>query len=471
MESLKTDSSVSLIIPARNEGEPLRGMLEAISRQLQHHDAEIIVLDDQSLAPLTEVIPLLSCQSLNGVRIQVIRSEARLGSAKAKNLGAKHAKNSWLLFLDAHVTFTDGSLESLFAAARDCPRAILGAAIANCSVLSDFLSLCSATRATQPAQYYGWQLRLTPRPRLTPNKHKPSDTPFKVPSVGATSMLISKEVFEQLGCFESELTGSGNTEDAELCLRGWCYNVPTIVVPTAVCVHYDDPIKTAFKKAAPESPYKIPWYDDCEENAFRFSYLHLPDSIHDQYFATDSNGRKLCSVCLTSELMQRRARLDAQRGIRREHFMRLIEQLADSLDSNGSLDNVAIFVEDSPQAYLERRFHNQPLFLTDQQLLERLTGEGLENVTYANSPSFSSYDELYRFYRPAIEVELGVAASWQESFHLDIAVQEAAPWLHLADCLSTLAKEQGVSRIISESSDARTVSAVAMSNRYLTEGR
>jgi GT2 family glycosyltransferase len=327
----QSPTTISCIIPARNEGSMLTVMVEALATE--GSEIEIIVIDDASSPPLSERHPILRQPTIGNVSLRCERLDQRHGAARARNYGAERAHGRLLLFLDAHVLFSAGAIRQLASYVEHCPRAVIGAAGASCDDERKFVAL--AARAPQgfpPPEHYGWNIVLSPKPDLFPNRRRLDEEPFRVPIVGAASMLVPSALFHQLGGFESELSGSGNLEDSEFCLRAWANGIPVLVHPQAVCCHLKDAEKSRRKVPSPEQPYIIPWYDDCEENLFRVSYLHFPQDIHLRYFSGAATGRDLKNRCMTETLERHKKQLEQQRGCRPEDFFCELERLVPTGD-------------------------------------------------------------------------------------------------------------------------------------------
>ena len=96
-------SSLSIILPARNEAPGLRRLLPAL--QKRYPDAEIIIIDDGS----TDTTASLSTDS--GAR--VISHPYSKGNGAAIKSGARHASGETLVFMDSDGQFDINDLERL----------------------------------------------------------------------------------------------------------------------------------------------------------------------------------------------------------------------------------------------------------------------------------------------------------------------------------------------------------------------
>ena len=100
----------SITIPAYNRAYILEETLESIHNQ-RFRDWEVIIVDDGSTDNTKEVVNALS---LKDSRIRYVYQDNAERSA-ARNNGAKHAKGSYLLFLDSDDAFREDHLEKFYA--------------------------------------------------------------------------------------------------------------------------------------------------------------------------------------------------------------------------------------------------------------------------------------------------------------------------------------------------------------------
>ncbi len=82
---------LSVILPTHNRPQLLREAIDSVRAQT-HADWELIVVDDASEPPVPH--------DLGDSRIRVVRHDAALGGAAAKNTGVHHALGNVLAFLD-----------------------------------------------------------------------------------------------------------------------------------------------------------------------------------------------------------------------------------------------------------------------------------------------------------------------------------------------------------------------------------
>lgn len=104
---------VSIVIPAYNEATYIGRLLEALTKQ-QLTDFEVIVSDAQSKDGTEKVIESFSAR----LDVHFVQSPPH-GPGAGRNEGAKHARGTWLLFLDADDDIDDPAfLSTLIAEAE-----------------------------------------------------------------------------------------------------------------------------------------------------------------------------------------------------------------------------------------------------------------------------------------------------------------------------------------------------------------
>ncbi len=94
---------ISVIIPARNNVETLERCLKAVRAAVQGQDSEIIVVDDASTDATPEVVQASGCR--------LLRSAEHIGAAAARNLGARHASGTVLIFTDSDIVIASDGIE------------------------------------------------------------------------------------------------------------------------------------------------------------------------------------------------------------------------------------------------------------------------------------------------------------------------------------------------------------------------
>ena len=92
-----TDPVASVIIPAHNAQETIARQLEALTRQVEHPEFEVIIVANQCS---DDTIPI--CQELRDrLNLKIVEANERASAGYARNVGVEHAVGDVLLFCDA----------------------------------------------------------------------------------------------------------------------------------------------------------------------------------------------------------------------------------------------------------------------------------------------------------------------------------------------------------------------------------
>lgn len=95
---MRLDPLVSIIFPAKNEGENVRNTLDSLFTTNCKLPFEVIVVDDGSTDGCCEFIYSYKKDK----QIKVIKTNGT-GASNARNIGAEHAKGDYFFFCDAHL--------------------------------------------------------------------------------------------------------------------------------------------------------------------------------------------------------------------------------------------------------------------------------------------------------------------------------------------------------------------------------
>jgi LPS sulfotransferase NodH/GT2 family glycosyltransferase len=204
----------SVVIVSHNEGDYLPATVSRMA-ETTPRGTEMIVVDDHSTDGSTSGLERLAPD------VRVVRPDARLGVAGARNFGARQASGSMLVFSDAHVDPHQGWLSALRRALADPSVGEAAPAIRD-------------LRSRQAAAGYGFTW---PDPGMSVRwlRSRPS-APAEVPFICGCFLALRRSDFEALGGFDDGLLTWGS-EDAELSLRVWRSGLRCLVVPDAEVSH------------------------------------------------------------------------------------------------------------------------------------------------------------------------------------------------------------------------------------------
>lgn len=91
-------SSISIVLPAYNEGKNVKKTIETIISSLKNHEIEIVLVDDGSTDDTLNIAKNLSKKC---PFIRLHRHEQNMGYAEALKTGFEHCKKKFITFIDA----------------------------------------------------------------------------------------------------------------------------------------------------------------------------------------------------------------------------------------------------------------------------------------------------------------------------------------------------------------------------------
>lgn len=211
---VKAKMETSVVIVSHNEGDYLPATVSRMA-ETTPPGTEVIVVDDHSTDGSTSGLERLALDVI------VVRPDARLGVAGARNFGARRASGSMLVFSDAHVDPHEGWLPALRSALADPSVGEVAPAVRD-------------LRRREVAAGYGFTW---PGPGLSVRwlRSRPSG-PAEVPFICGCFLALRRADFESVGGFDEGLVTWGS-EDAELSLRVWRSGLRCLVVPDAEISH------------------------------------------------------------------------------------------------------------------------------------------------------------------------------------------------------------------------------------------
>ena len=207
----------SIILPTLNEGAMLAMTIASIDSQSAGSDYEILVVDDGSTDGSVAALE----RAPHRRRVKVLTGGG-LGVARARNLGARHARGEVLIFMDAHCRVTSGWLERFDEALQYQEVGLAGPA---------FTKL-ETPHPSGCGMYWG-DYTLDPCWFETPEM---SDI-YEAPLTTGACQTFRRETFETLGGYDAGFTRWGY-EDVEMCLRVWLLGHHVAVHPAVTVAHY-----------------------------------------------------------------------------------------------------------------------------------------------------------------------------------------------------------------------------------------
>lgn len=230
---------ISAIVATLNEGENLRRTVENLHATLPK-DSEILVVDDGSTDGSADFL------AVDKSPARLIRRR-RLGSARARNLGARRSRGEFLVFADAHVRLQPAWWAPLVELLRD-PR--VGAA-------------APAIVDMEHPKCKGYGMRLA-GPDLEIEWLEPqAESPYRAPILPGGCWAMRRDTIEDTGGFDDGIVHWGS-EDVELSLRLWLLGYELWLAPQVEVAHL-------FRETR---PYEVEW-TSVLHNKLRLAFLHL----------------------------------------------------------------------------------------------------------------------------------------------------------------------------------------------------
>jgi GT2 family glycosyltransferase/ribosomal protein L40E len=214
---LGAQPDITIVIPTRDEGEWLRRTIDAVLATTAGHDIEIVVVDDGSVDGSADYLRGPDAPSV----VRLVQG-GQLGVARARNLGAEHARGAKLVFLDANVVPDQGWLDAI-SSMLDTPDA--GLVSVGVRDYENPASVGYSCVFVDERLQEGWAPRPAP------------DDPFEVACIIGCCCGIRRELFESLGLFDTGHVRWG-VEDLELGLRCWFTGRRNLVDPSVQVAHF-----------------------------------------------------------------------------------------------------------------------------------------------------------------------------------------------------------------------------------------
>ena len=213
---------VSAIVVTYFTGPRLKECLYALSADPEV--SEIVVVDNGNPPDAERWIESFCASTSKARRIQ---SGDNIGFARAANLGARVAKEPWLLFINPDAVLRWGSVSPMLDAAKDEPRpCLIGGKIFGL----DGKEQRGGRRHTLTL------MRAMGLSRWTLEDTAPPKGPVEIGAVSGAFFMMEKAEFQKIGEFDEGYFL--HVEDVDLCRRVWASGGKVIYQPAAAALHY-----------------------------------------------------------------------------------------------------------------------------------------------------------------------------------------------------------------------------------------
>jgi GT2 family glycosyltransferase len=210
--------ALAIVIVNYNAGCDLRGCLSSIAEHLTGFDWKAVVIDNCSTDGSEQAVASFA------PRVSLVQNTQNLGFARAINQGMAATTAPFVLLLNPDARLLSGAVESMYAELLSHPECgVIGPAIVN-----EDGSIQGSARG-DPDMITGLFGRSTLLTRLFPRSalarrnvmtsvaSRPGETSVEVDWVSGASMLLRRDVFNQVGGFDERFFLYW--EDADFCRR------------------------------------------------------------------------------------------------------------------------------------------------------------------------------------------------------------------------------------------------------------
>ncbi len=185
----------SLILISYNKPEMLKQTLKSLIDNIKSTNYEIIVVDNASTENNIKMI------EQNFPNVVLIKNNTNLGFGKANNIGMENAKSEYLFFVNSDVILIDDPTEKMLQFYKDTSNiGLLGAQLLNSDMTKQesFYSFPSVTKRI---------VELTGMKKFFKKFYRDLKTGtsnfFEIDSIVGAFFLVSKDVFEKIGKFDT----------------------------------------------------------------------------------------------------------------------------------------------------------------------------------------------------------------------------------------------------------------------------
>lgn len=269
-ENAETKIHTSIIIPVFNKAAFTVQCLHSLMQNVDLTGVEIIIVNNASTDETQQI--LLNLADL----VRVINNQENKGFVDACNQGASIARGKYLVFLNNDTAVLQGWLAHLLDTIE--ANSSVGA-VGSMFLYPDRLIQEAGALVWRngEAHHYGWG-------------HSPDDRRFnflrEVDYCSAASLLIRKEIFQELGGFDRRFAPA-YYEDVDLCFGVRSLGYKVIYQPMSRLVHYEgitagrDTIKgTKHLQIVNRTKFVEKWHEVLERDHLERKLNRLDDAAH-----------------------------------------------------------------------------------------------------------------------------------------------------------------------------------------------
>jgi GT2 family glycosyltransferase len=215
---------VSIIIPTRDRVQFLKRCITSIELKTTYQNYEILIIDNQSVEPKT-------CEYLNVSPHRVLKFPEQFNFSRLINFGVKHAQGTYLLFLNNDTEVI--CAEWLSAMLEFCQQKEVGAVGAKLLFPDNRIQHIGVVLGLGGVAGHPF----TGFPSESSHYFGTAGDIRNYSAVTAACMMVRKQVFEQVGGFDENLSVAYN--DVDFCLRIRKAGYRIVATPYAKLYHYE----------------------------------------------------------------------------------------------------------------------------------------------------------------------------------------------------------------------------------------
>jgi GT2 family glycosyltransferase len=200
---LREPRKISVIIPSFRGSRPLKRCLESLARRTSYPNYETIIVQTGQSDKISE--------NAADSSHRVLHVEGAANDSVAKNYAVAHTDSAWLLFLDENVEAIGPDWLTIMAEYLQRPETgAVGARLVNSDDTIEHAGIVLGVNGIAQSAFRGF-------PAEDPGVNRQLQMTRNYSAVSGACLLVRREVFQQIGGFDEQLSGA--LGDVDLCLK------------------------------------------------------------------------------------------------------------------------------------------------------------------------------------------------------------------------------------------------------------
>jgi GT2 family glycosyltransferase len=200
---LREPRKISVIIPSFRGSRPLKRCLESLARRTSYPNYETIIVQTGQSDKISE--------NAADSSHRVLHVEGAANDSVAKNYAVAHTDSAWLLFLDENVEAIGPDWLTIMAEYLQRPETgAVGARLVNSDDTIEHAGIVLGVNGIAQSAFRGF-------PAEDPGVNRQLQMTRNYSAVSGACLLVRREVFQQVGGFDEQLSGA--LGDVDLCLK------------------------------------------------------------------------------------------------------------------------------------------------------------------------------------------------------------------------------------------------------------